>query len=213
MVLDREHFKRRDLSRFIDVDSAQGLEALVGQNYIALAGACAEDRSAVDLATALARGGDARNLFVCLAGTDVVSQRFWHYMETEAIENADVSEDVRRLLNGQIEALGSTVELYYDYIDELIGELAALAGNEGTVVVVADHGYGGIPLDADGSPIVGSAMHSEEGILIASGPRVVAGVNADIGKLIDVAPTIMAAAGLAVPDDLDGKAHEEMLSR
>ena len=213
IVLDRAHYARRDLSRFIDLDSSQGLEALVGQNYIALSGAYAADRSAVDLATVLSSEGDVDDLLVCLAGADAVSQRFWHYMETEAIERVDVSESARLLLEGQVEALGTTVERYYDYLDELVGELVALAGEGGTVVVLTDHGYGGIPLDAAGLPIVGTAMHSEEGLWIAAGPRVAAGATADHGELIDVAPTIMAVAGLAIPEGLDGEVHEEIIAR
>ncbi len=212
MMLDAREFTRRDLSGFVNLDSALGLESLVGQNYIVLATACAADRSMVDLATVLAAQGDVRNLFVCLAGTDAVSQRFWHYMETEAIERLDVDESERRLLQGQIEALGETVERYYDYVDELIGELNRLVGDAGTVVVITDHGYGGIPFDAAGMPMIGTNMHSEEGLWIASGPRVKAGATARHGGLVDVAPTIMAAAGVEVPGGLDGEAHEEVIA-
>ncbi len=212
MVLDQTDFTRRDLSRFVDLDSTMGLESLVGQNYIALATANAADRSVVDLANAVAAEGDVRDLFVCLAGTDVVSQRFWHYMETEAIEQLDVGESERRLLQRQIEALGETVERYYDHVDELVGELARLAGDAGTVAVITDHGYAGIPLDAAGKPLIGTNMHSEEGMWVVSGPRVKTGATARHGALIDVAPTIMAAAGVEIPEELDGEAHMEVIA-
>jgi predicted AlkP superfamily phosphohydrolase/phosphomutase len=202
LVLDQTDFTRRDLSRFVDLDSTMGLESLVGQNYVALATAYAADRSVVDLANAVAVQGSVRNLFVCLAGTDAVSQRFWHYMETEAIEQLDVGESERRLLQRQIEALGETVERYYDHVDELAG----------TVAVITDHGYAGIPLDAAGKPMVGTNMHSEEGMWIVSGPRVKTGATAPHGGLIDVAPTIMAAAGVEIPGGLDGEAHMEVIA-
>ena len=211
LMLDQTVFTRRDLSSLVNCDSVLGLEALIGQNYIVLATACAADRSMVDVATALAAYGSVRNLFVCLAGTDAVSQRFWHYMETEAIERLEVGESERRLLQGQIEALGETVERYYDHVDDLIGELTGLVSDGGTVVVITDHGYGGIPIDAAGMPMVGTNMHSEEGLWIASGPRVKAGATASHGKLIDVAPTIMAAADVEAPAQLDGEAHEEII--
>ncbi len=212
MVLDQTDFTRRDLSRFVDIDSTIGLESLVGQNYIALATANAADRSVVDLANAVAAEGDVRDLFVCLAGTDVVSQRFWHYMDTEAIEQLDVGESERRLLQRQIEALGETVERYYDHVDELVGELARLAGDAGTVAVITDHGYAGIPLNAAGKPLIGTNMHSEEGMWVVSGPRVKTGATARHGALIDVAPTIMAAAGVEIPEELDGEAHMEVIA-
>jgi len=213
LVLDPTDFARRDLSRFVDLDSTMGLESLVGQNYIALATAYAADKSVVDLANALVAQGDVRDLFVCLSGTDVASQRFWHYMETEAIEHLEVGESERRLLQRQIEALGGTVERYYDHVDELLGELVKLTGDAGTVVVITDHGYAGIPLDAAGKPRIGTNMHSEEGMWIVSGPRVVAGATAQHGRLIDVAPTILAAAGVEIPGELDGKAHMEVIAR
>jgi predicted AlkP superfamily phosphohydrolase/phosphomutase len=213
IVLDPTDFTRRDLSRFVDLDSTMGLESLVGQNYVALATAYAADRSVVDLANAVAVQGSVRNLFVCLAGTDVASQRFWHYMETEAIEQLDVGESERRVLQRQIEALGETVERYYDYVDELVGELARLTGDAGTVAVITDHGYAGIPLNAAGNPMIGTNMHSEEGMWIVSSPRVKAGATARHGDLIDVAPTIMAAAGVEIPGELDGEAHMEVIAR
>jgi predicted AlkP superfamily phosphohydrolase/phosphomutase len=211
MMMDKARFERRDLSRFVNEESDLGLEALVGQNYEVLSSACAGDRSVVDIADMLAFEGDVQNLFVCLAGVDQVSQRFWHYMDTEAIEVLDVDEDAKRFLMGQIEALGETVESYYDYVDELVGELVDLLGEDGTVVIVADHGYAGIQLDSAGMPLIGAHMHSDEGLWIAAGPRVAAGAAADRGRVIDVAPTIMAAAGMQVPDTLDGAALEEII--
>ncbi len=212
LVLDPTNFARRDLARFVDLDSTMGLESLVGQNYIALATAYAADKSAVDLANAVAAQGDVRDIFVCLSGTDMVSQRFWHYMETEAIERLEVGESERRLLQRQIEALGQTVERYYDHVDELVGELARLAGDGGTVALITDHGYVGISLDAAGKPMIGTNMHSEEGMWVISGPGVKTGATAQHGGLVDVAPTIMAAAGVEIPGELDGEAHTEVIA-
>jgi len=49
--------------------------------------------------------------------------------------------------------------------------------------------------------------------MVAAGTRVPAGATAAHGDLIDVAPTIMAAAGLDVPDGLDGRVLEGMVAR
>ncbi len=209
----KDEFLRRDLARFVNLDSVLGLEALVGQNYAALGDAYAADRSAVDLAEALVSERGIENLFVCLAGTDNVSQRFWHYMETEAIERLEVGESERRLLDGQIEVLGTTIDRYYVFVDELVGELVALAGAGATVALVADHGYSGITFDAAGQPRIGTHMHSEEGLWIIAGPGVVPGTTAEPGAIIDVAPTIMAAASIAPHDKIDGSVHSEVISR
>jgi predicted AlkP superfamily phosphohydrolase/phosphomutase len=213
LVLETSDFERKDLSRFVDMQSELGLESLVGQNYEVLSEACAADRTMVDLATMLALDGDVQNLFVCLAGTDPVGQRFWHYMDTRAIEGLDVDEDSKRFLLGEVEALSETIDRYYEYLDGMIGELSELAGAGATVALVTDHGYRGLVLDAAGMPLIGTNMHSEEGFWVVSGPRVIAGAKADPGRLIDFAPTVMAAAGLELPDVLDGAVHEEIIAR
>ena len=41
-------------------------------------------------------------------------------------------------------------------------------------------------------------------------PRVVAGARAEV-SLFDAAPTVMAAAGIPVPDGLDGTVRREVL--
>ena len=211
LIVDRDKFARRDLVEFVNTDSRLGLEALVGENYEVLATACAADGSMVDVASAVSDDPGVDGLFVCLTGVDIVSQRFWHYMETEAIDRLDVDEDERRFLNGQVEALGGTVERYYEHADELVGRLLGLAGDGATVAVVADHGYSGIPFDASGLPKVGVHMHSEEGVFIIAGPGVAAGATAEHGRLIDVAPTIAAAAGIEFKGTPDGHAHTEIL--
>ena len=213
LVLESTEFSRRDLSRFVNMESEMGLESLIGQNYVVLAEARAGDRSMVDLAKALAGEGEVRSLFVNLAGTDLVSQRFWHYMDTEAIEMLDIDETEKRVLMGQVEALGETILRYYEYLDEMIGELVALTGDGATVVVMTDHGYEGVPLDDAGMPLVGTHMHSEQGLLIAAGPRVAVGANGEGWKLIDVAPSIMALVGIEIPPGLDGEAHREIVAR
>jgi len=212
LILDPEQFERRDLSRFVDVNTRLGLESLMGQNRVALAKAYAGDRSAVDVAKAMVGEASVDNLFVNLPGVDLASQRFWHYMDTEAIEKVEVGEDERRLLEGEIEALGGTVDLYYEFVDGLVGELLELAGDGATVALLSDHGYSGIMFDAMNMPKVGANMHSEEAMWVLAGPRVRAGALLD-GALIDVAPTIMAAAGIEPSMELNGRVHEDALQR
>jgi hypothetical protein len=212
LIHGRDAVTRRDLARFINQDSWLGLEALMGQNYIALADAYTADRSMTDVALRVAADPGAENLFVCLTGSDIVAQRFWHYMDTEAIMKLEVEEDERLLLERQIEALGHTIELYYDFVDELIGELIALTGDATTVAVFTDHGYSGIPFYDTGLPKIGAHMHSEEGFWVMAGPRVSAGARAERGGLLDFAATFMSASSIPLPDVTEGRVHEEVLS-
>jgi len=56
-----------------------------------------------------------------------------------------------------------------------------------------------------------TATHRLEGILIASGPSIRAGVELSGARIIDVAPTIMYLLGLPVPSDMDGRVLVQMV--
>jgi len=210
-ILDPEAIQRRDLERFLVQDSRLGLEALVGQNYESLREAYGGDRSAVDLTLHGCRAVDADAAIVCLEGLNLVSQRFWHYMDPTPFERLDARPEDQEFFDGQIEALGVTIERYYGFIDGLIGELAAAAGGDATIAVVADHGYVGIEFDRQGMPKVGHHMHSDRGVWIINGPRVRAGATVDGGTIMDFAPTLLAAAGIDADIAFDGAREDAVL--
>src|SRR5262249_8152509 len=55
-----------------------------------------------------------------------------------------------------------------------------------------------------------SGTHRPEGILIVSGPGVRPGPIAEPPSLVDLAPTLLACAGLPVPEDMDGRVLAEL---
>jgi len=59
---------------------------------------------------------------------------------------------------------------------------------------------------------VRSAMHDQDAVLVAAGPRIRRGGDAGVGSLEDVLPTVLRAAGLAPPAALDGRALEHVLA-
>lgn len=204
LFVDRRERTRKQLARFVDTESRMGLEALIGQNYESLAVSVGADESMLAIAKSVAARPGVRNLLVFLGGLNGVSQRFWHYMVPEAIERGEFLPEDRAMLEGQVEALGGTIDEYYEYVDGILGELLELLAEDGTFAVISDHGYIGITFDQTGVPQVGFHMHSEKGFCILMGPRVAGGAEVTGGGIVDVAPTILAAASLAVPDDLDG---------
>ncbi len=210
LMVEEQTIKRLDLARFIDLDSEYGMEALAGENYVVLRVAVAGDLSASRVASSLVGDQGIENVLVFLPGLDAVSQRFWHYMAPEAIEALGAEGDHARRLEELVETLGVVIDRYYEYVDDTVGELAALAGETGTVALVADHGYAGLEIDARGRPRIGREMHSERGFWVLRGPRVVEGARAEV-SLFDAAPTVMAAAGIPVPDGLDGTVRREVL--
>jgi arylsulfatase A-like enzyme len=110
-----------------------------------------------------------------------------------------------------VEALGAVIDRYYETEDATLGELLKMAADDGTVAVIASHGYVGLRYGATGNLKMGAEMYSEQGLFIIRGPRIAKNVRATDGTLLDVAPTIMAAAAIPAPATIDGKVHEEVL--
>lgn len=205
--------KRADLAEFVDLDSRLGLESLIGQNYITLATSVAGDASMRDIARSVVDDPGVSNLMVYNDGVNKVSQRFWHYMFPESMLGADMGDDARKTLEEQSEALGEVLERYYVWTDGLLGEYMSMVREGGTVVLLSDHGYEGVKVDRSGMPRIGFDMHSRIGFFVMAGPRVRPGATAADVDLIDLAPTIMQAAGLELPDGLDGSVRGELLNR
>jgi predicted AlkP superfamily phosphohydrolase/phosphomutase len=211
LILDLKAYKRKDLARFVNEDSRLGLEALIGVGYQDLSRAYAADRSMVAVARRVVADLGIKDAFVFLSGLEVVSERFWHSMRPDELRKEDLNEETRELVDEQAEALGVTIERYYEYVDEAVGRLLDLVAPDGTVAVVSDHGFRGLVYDSRGELLLGNGMHSEEGFWIIRGPRVAPGATAGEGGLFDVAPTIAAAVGLAPPNEGEGRAHTEVL--
>lgn len=73
--------------------------------------------------------------------------------------------------------------------------------------IVLDGSTSGADLDNDyfGSAHPYSANHAYQGILIAWGKDVVAGTNIANARIIDLAPTILTAFGVPIPEMMDGR--------
>ncbi len=108
----------------------------------------------------------------------------------------DLPPHVRRLRGQNPVAEG------YRLADRALARLLELMPPNTTVFVVSDHGVAP-------RPETGTAEHRVEGIWIAAGPGIEPGDGPTLG-LLDVAPTILACAGLPVSRDLPGKAHWEL---
>ncbi len=210
LMVEEHSVKRRDLGRFVNLDSELGYEALAGENYVALRVALAGDLSATRVVGWLTHDRGIENVLVFLPGLNTVSQRFWHYKDSTVIEALGAEGDYARRLDELVEALGVVIERYYEHVDEIVGETIAIAGETGTIALVTDHGYAGLEVDPSGRPLMGHEMHSERGFLMLKGPRVVGGARGDV-SLFDAAPTIMAASGVVVPEGLDGAVRGELL--
>jgi len=53
-------------------------------------------------------------------------------------------------------------------------------------------------------------IHQAEGVFVINGKNVKKGFRAEEKSLLDLAPTVLAAMGVKIPEDLDGKAMEDI---
>jgi predicted AlkP superfamily phosphohydrolase/phosphomutase len=124
-------------------------------------------------------------------GIDVVGHRYWKYLEPQKYPPFP---------RGEIPQFEPVIRNYYEYTDELIGDVLAARRPGDTIVLVSDHGF-----HAHGH------KDGPSGVLIAAGANVEAGAEFSTRpRLVDLAPTILALLGLPVADDMDGRVLDEM---
>ena len=105
-----------------------------------------------------------------------------------------------------VEKFGSTIERYWQWMDDIVGEVLAQYDEPPLVLVVSDHGFG--PAVGAYAPVNNphlSGAHRYEGILIAHGPGVRAGGPVQKATILDVTPTLLYYMGLPVGRDMDGR--------
>ncbi len=130
-------------------------------------------------------------------GVDEVCHRFAHFMppRMEQVSPADFARYRR------------AVDEFYVHQDELLGELLAQVSPESIVLVLSDHGFfsGSSrptdgPADIEGKP---GKWHRLYGVLMIAGRGIPPG-RVDTATLYDIAPTILALAGLPLAADMKG---------
>ncbi len=212
MYPDPSTARRVDLGRFINLDTMNPYEALIGQNYVTLANSYVGDAAHAAIAQRITGDPGVEALMVHFLGLDGVSQRFWHYMEPERVlGGVTLTTEAREEMLVQAETLGVVIERYYQYLDETLGEILELAADDATIAVVTEHGYKGVELDWVGNPRLGHDMHSDRGVWIMKGPSIRPGARVDDCEMFDFAPTLMRVAGIAPAIELDGRVLDEVL--
>lgn len=141
-------------------------------------------------------GGERPRLELLYYGTvDVVSHRFWKYMEPSTYLQGDVDPEEARLY-------GEAIEGAYRSLDETLSEVVGAESEPIRILVLSDHGF---RENQDPKRTTSSGWHRRQGIFVAAGPDFVEGALLSPGSVVDVAPTVLYAAGLPVADDMDGR--------
>jgi len=91
-------------------------------------------------------------------------------------------------------------------LDNMLHQLAALAGKDATVILVSGHGARTQGMPAGGfAPGNQEAWKSPYGIIAACGPNVARDALLHGAGVLDVTPTILTCFGLPIGDDMEGR--------
>jgi predicted AlkP superfamily phosphohydrolase/phosphomutase/tetratricopeptide (TPR) repeat protein len=196
LLVQADDIPDRDLRRFADAtpDEFRRLAKIV-------AGARSYQAAGLDL---LARGQP--DLFsVYYQGIDEVGHRFQHFMPPKM--GMVSAEDFQRY--------HGTVEAYYVYQDELIGQVLSRLDRRTVVIVMSDHGFrngtgrpSSDPPYVEGKP---GLWHRRYGIFMMAGPETKPG-PLDTTSLLDIAPTALYLLGLPKAEDMPGRVVEEAIA-
>lgn len=199
-----------EMERFVNRDSDLGMRSLEGNNRTILARALSGDESAVGVSLELLEADTLPDLAcIYMRGVDEVSHGFWIYMDPSARPEVRPGDDRSQWLERQAEALHGLVPEYYRYADEQVGKILSLYPEDATVVICSDHGFRGPGEFGAHTPWMGEEQHGLDGVVILNGPGVRAGVTVDGATVYDIAPTMLALAGLPVSREMQGRVLTE----
>lgn len=179
------------------------------------------DMTYLRVASGLLAGDEPPALLMVYFGSpDVAGHRYWRHAYPEEFDSPPADEEVA--------ALGSILPDTYGWVDSAIGVLLeGYAEEDPTVFVVSDHGMRAAHRRRtdweEPGGFSGGHTRGEPGVLIASGglarptPVPPSGPSLEpedlqtLGSVYDIAPTILALAGLAVGEDMNGVVLEDVL--
>jgi arylsulfatase A-like enzyme len=91
---------------------------------------------------------------------------------------------------------------FYVYTDALIGRLLEGYAADDLVIVLSDHGFAAAQQFPRGEHVEGDAL---DGVIFARGRGIAPGSSAGGASILDIAPTVLAAAGLPAGADMPGR--------
>lgn len=152
------------------------------------------------------RGGDWDCAMVFHDTIDTIGH---HFMEYRAPRMAHVKP-------ADLRVYGEVMDCTYRLHDRLLGELLAACGDGTTVILVSDHGFHSgaerpviVDVTKEERAALESRWHRTFGIAVFAGPGFRAGQSIAAPTLLDIAPTALAALGLPMGKDMDGRVVAE----
>jgi tetratricopeptide (TPR) repeat protein len=118
-----------------------------------------------------------------------------------------------RIEDADFEAFSQTVDRCYEYQDEVLADVLALANEDTLTIICSDHGFksGDWRPDTIGRADEGLAplWHLPNGVLFLHGASARAGSRIDRATILDIAPTALHALGVPLASNLPGRALQD----
>jgi hypothetical protein len=129
---------------------------------------------------------------------DAVEHKFWRWYEPGRFPDTP-PEDVADFAD--------TIPRAYAWVDEQVGKILELAGDDAVVLVLSDHGHHAAK---PGGVFSGEHGDAPPGIFVAAGPGVPQGGTLADATLLDIAPTVLTLLGLPAAADMPGRVLREL---
>ncbi len=197
-----------ELRRFVHVEAeALGREFRFEDDLAHFRWALATAKSYSDIGLELWQAESPDLLMVYIEAVDSSSHLFGHLFRASGLAG-ELAEQQRHY--------GNTVEQMYLFADEIVGRYLAAMGTDTRLIVLSDHGFKLGTLHEDPSRAsdmrrVSAAFHRLEGVLYLYGRGIRPGVRLEQPSIIDVAPTVLALAGLVPAADMPGRVLDRAL--
>ncbi len=162
-------------------------------------------RSYRDIGLELWRSEHPDLMMVYFEGTDSTAHLFGHLFRAQGLAGE---------LAVQQRKYGHAVESVYESADRILGDFLATLDRDTTLVVLSDHGFELGILPEDPSRLrdmrrVSEQFHRDHGVLYLYGAGVRPNTRLDEPTLLDIAPTLLALAGLPPAADMPGRVLRE----
>ncbi len=198
--VDPEALTVEDLTRFMDADQIALADEMYPVQMGKLRDVFAADLGYLAMNRMLAAQYDFDLFYFYLRGTDMISHYFYRFM---------APQDSRQLVSDEEIALFSNVvKRYYDWADEVTGEVLSWFPPTRQVVILSDHGFYGPRKSGER----GTSEHSEWGIFLVRSPLYEANQQFGHLELLDICPTFLAMMGLPPAQDMPGRVLAEGLT-
>jgi len=191
--VDPDSLTSEVLLPYLNADDLAPVEAKYPRSIQKLRDILAADMGYFAVMRMLAETGDFDLFYFYLRGPDMISHHFYKYLMPD--------RGHVRLDPEEVAVFKDVVKRYYDWSDEVMGEVLGWFPPDRQTVVLSDHGFYGPRASGD----KGTHEHSEWGIFLVRSPMFEVGHEFGHLELLDICPTFLALMGMPPARDMPGR--------